>query len=916
MGKFSKVNNERSEAIELIKVMDSVAKQNTWQIKSVGGESTLNTGKRRMFPDVFVYGDTARTQVLHGWEVKMPDVLITDDDFIKDAWRKADVLGVNSCIIWNFTHGVLYVKKTDGWTILKQWNDTSHIKKRADVSTYKADWELLISSMMSELNSFFLSGELSPSRIGDIVADTVFSEIIKRNKGVTGEYLRTESAKNTVILAHISQWWSIVSGEYKFDEPDKFYAYAKYILLNWINKITFANMIKGNHNPASIVETIDEEMEPAAALKIFEEITLKCDFFNVFEPVAYGELLPVSTWMDLTDYNAFLANQDMAQVSHSALQIVLENSVNQFKRNISGVFTTPERLARILVNAGIIDLTAPAIDPCCGTGTIAKEILSTKENAIGVKKAFETTFASDKSPFALQVSNIAMTKASAMRLPSLLFRANAFDLSEGKVVQITDPNTGDLRQYTLPKWGSVLSNLPFVAFDQEGREEELNIDAIINSIQEESGITLSGRLDLYQALLLGLNKVLDEKASVAVITSNSWLGTLAGQDFFCALGYYYDIDCIVSSGNGKWFDNADVVTLMLFLKNKSSKAMPRDSHMVSFGQINTILSTLTDEGTNQIINSIKLRQSDSPDLLSLTSYSFGQINELLEMNIALNSLFYDVDWLLSLKDILCPITDLYEIIPGVKTGHDDIFFLPNADCVDPQYVGYVFKTAKECEYLLAQADKPTLVCDKTIEELTTLGHIKTIAWINRFYGNVNQSVPNKDTFWMNLGDKRFPDNKKVRLFAPMNPERRIFYGLLDKPEKINQRATGFKPIQDNVNLELSHALLNSIIGIFYTEAMGFPKGLGALDTRRKNTEKMLMLDPRRLSSCDIDKILKTFTPLLSRKIMSTFDEYQQIDRLNFERTVADCFGYSALFDRIKDSVISMQKVRLSVKAKR
>ena len=115
MSRFTKVNNERSEAIELIKLMDSIVKRKTWQIKSIGGESTLNTGQKRMFPDIFVYGDTARTQVLQGWEVKMPDVPITDSAFIADAWRKADVLGVNSCVIWNFAYGVLYIKDPDGW---------------------------------------------------------------------------------------------------------------------------------------------------------------------------------------------------------------------------------------------------------------------------------------------------------------------------------------------------------------------------------------------------------------------------------------------------------------------------------------------------------------------------------------------------------------------------------------------------------------------------------------------------------------------------------------------------------------------------------------------------------------------------------------------------------------------------------
>ena len=137
-------NNERSEAIQLISLMNRVARQNTWQIRSVGGESTLGTGTQHMFPDVFVYGDTARTQILQGWEVKMPDVRITDAAFIADAQRKADVLGVNSCVLWNFTYGVLYVKTGNTWSVERTWDQTSHIHTRAQVTTFQADWHAFI----------------------------------------------------------------------------------------------------------------------------------------------------------------------------------------------------------------------------------------------------------------------------------------------------------------------------------------------------------------------------------------------------------------------------------------------------------------------------------------------------------------------------------------------------------------------------------------------------------------------------------------------------------------------------------------------------------------------------------------------------------------------------------------------------
>jgi hypothetical protein len=914
MAQYAKVNNERSEAIELIKLMDSIVKRNTWQIKSVGGESTLNTGKQRMFPDVFVYGDTARTQILQGWEVKMPDVLISDSDFIHDAWRKADVLGVNSCVIWNFTYGVLYTKNEDGWAILREWNNTAHIHTRADVVTYRADWEALIDDILSELNSYFQNGELRSAKIGDIITDTVFAELLKRNKAITAEYLRDVSITNTVITAHVSVWWRSVGKEYKFDETDPYSAYAKYVLLNWINKFTFANMIKDHHNPASVVESINAEMPAIDALKVFTEITEECDFFNVFGAMPFGEILPESAWIDLTDYNAFLSENGLTQISQTALQAVLEKSVNQFKRNVSGVFTTPQRLAEILVYAGIIDLAAPAIDPCCGTGTIVKEILSAKASAIGVERAYSTTYSSDKSSFALQISNIAMTRADSINLPSLLFCANAFDLQEGKEVAITDPANGTLQTHRLPKWGSVVSNLPFVAFDQEGREESANIAAVIKRARSESGTALSRRSDLYQALLLDMPKYLTDDASVAVITSNSWLGTIAGQEFFKALNHYYVVESIVASGNGKWFDNADVITLMLFLKNKPASNTQDTNHVVNFGLIHKRLSDLTNDDSAEIADSIKLKRVLSPDLLSFRAYNPKQIDALLGMNIAINALFYDVDWLPNIDKILCPVEELFSVFRGIKTGQDDVYYLRDKNVVDPQYVGRILKSAKTVTSLTVNPDTYSFVCDKSLEELALLGHSKTLAWISRYKNHINQSVPRKDKFWMNLADGTFSGSDKIRLFTGMNPERRLFYGLLDEPAQINQRVIGFKPLSDSVSLELCHALQNSVIGVFYNEASGFPKGLGALDNNNENIGKTRMLDPRLLSASQAKKILTAFKPLLSREILTTEQEYSQSDRLAFEHVVADCYGYTRIFDRIKNSVLSMQRVRLSVQS--
>ncbi len=353
---------------------------------------------------------------------------------------------------------------------------------------------------------------------------------------------------------------------------------------------------------------------------------------------------------------------------------------------------------------------------------------------------------------------------------------------------------------------------------------------------------------------------------------------------------------------------------MLFLSKKKTVLKPSNNHTVYFGLTHKKIETWADDEINDIINSILLKKELPKRNITFKQYTYSDIQNYILMNVSLNALFYNIDWLPILKDKLCPITDLFDVVRGMKTAQDDIYYLKTGQEIDAPYIGNVLKSAKNIKTLIASADTKAFVCDKSKAELSSLGHKRTLDWIKKFEGHLNKSMQNKGTFWNNIADGTFPGSDDIRLFTGMNPEQRIFYGLLDKPAKINQRVIGFIPhAEKDVNLELCHALLNSVIGVFYTEAVGFPKGLGALDNCSKNVEKMFILNPSLLSGEDVDRILSAFQPLLKREIMTTQQEYEQSDRRAFEEVVADCFGYSQYFKQIKDCVLEMQRVRLSVR---
>ncbi|MDE7139544.1 MAG: hypothetical protein K2O09_02105, partial [Treponemataceae bacterium] len=63
--------NERSWAIHLIQEISSYVKNTpNFKINLAGGETTVNTGNQRMFPDVLLFGDKSTSLILQGWELK------------------------------------------------------------------------------------------------------------------------------------------------------------------------------------------------------------------------------------------------------------------------------------------------------------------------------------------------------------------------------------------------------------------------------------------------------------------------------------------------------------------------------------------------------------------------------------------------------------------------------------------------------------------------------------------------------------------------------------------------------------------------------------------------------------------------------------------------------------------------------
>jgi hypothetical protein len=907
--------NERSWAIEIISEINIILHRLSLQIKRAGGESTLSENRKSMFPDVLLYADEARTTILQGWELKMPDVSITDQAFIDDATRKARVLSLNSFVIWNFTYGKLYIKGDDGnFTLAKTWDGTSHIRTREDVNTLKDEWCPIIEEIVTTVNQFITTGEIAPASLIDILSDNIMTAIIGRNKSTLSDYFRNMAAQDTTIEQRIKAWWRDYKEDYDDDEPNEYLAYAKNILLSWTNRIVFANIIKTYHCSANLVREIDLVSTPQSGSEVMQEIIRQGDYYNVFHGLPYDDLLPEDTWVDVVDFNQFLIENGVSAINHSVLQDLLEKTVSVAKRERRGQFATPKWLADFIAQITISDWSGDCADPCSGTGTIAKAIIDNKNLRLYDRaNNFAKTWVSDKYAYPLQIANIALTDIDAINIPLNIFQSNAFSLHVGDTITIKSPVDGSDIQIQYPALDAIVTNLPFVPSNSIGTDEAKNIEEILESVRAQTALPLiTGRMDLYMALPFKLHELLNERGRMGVILSNSWLGTESGRSFYNALNYYFNIRAVVMSGAGRWFDNADVVTTLLVLQKKEITAPNQDSN-IQFCLTTKCMKEVTKDEYEQQVGSIVLQERVAENVpVALSQYKISEIESILSKGISLNALFHDVNWINEISSKLIPISDCLTIKRGERRGCDDLFYPAFGHGIEQEYIKSVLKSSTSLNGYDAQADTDAFCCGKTLAELRTLGHTGALNWISRFAGlnnGVGRPLPEvlkkSGCQWYEM-----KDTSRADFVTSLNPNKRLFIATFEEPAFVNQRLIALNLI--NGNKELVHALLNSVFEMFVIEATGFGRGLGALDLSADNFKKTYMLNPALVDANDANSIVDLFERIKERGVLDTEAELTSTEREEFDKAVLTALGIEEYHEQIKNSLLSMQKARLSV----
>jgi hypothetical protein len=906
--------NERSWAIDIISEISIFSSNINKSIKRAGGESTINTGSKRFFPDVLLYGE--HSDILMGWELKMPDTALTDSEFISNAAIKADILGLNSFLLWNAHGAVLYIKNDTDFEPLKNW-DTSHdvINSRKDVLNNRDLWISSLHEILKDLNNYFETGTLHRKPIIESFKNNNLINFILQNSPENALALENISKTDSLFGAEVNIWWRVSKNEYP--NHNKWDILAEIILVNWINKILFANILTAFYDEAQAVFSINITTTPNEASDIFQLISSSCDFWNIFQPQLGEENITHEAWNEIVQLNLLLKDFELASIGQELLQSLLENVIYTTKRKVSGQFTTPMNLARLLVHLTALNKTETIHDPCCGTGTIPRASYDIKKEAgIDPRSILDSIYASDKVAFPLQMATLAISEPENMGNIIQIFKSDATDLEVNMTLELRDPFNGEIVHKNYDPVAYITSNLPFI------QQEDLavlnpNIRDRTNTLIESltgQRIKLHAKSDLYAYIPFYLWHLLKENGRLGIIVSNSWLGTKWGKIFKEAITKIFNIELILTSGNGRWFHNAEVVTNIIVLNKKSIVGEIGATQKTKFITLKCDIHEIEDNTEIEEIFEAIITNTYNENI-DLKEYN---TNYIMNLPLNWNTLFGDISWLNGIENKLIYCNTLFEINRGRRRGWNDMFYPEQEHGIEQCYIKPVLRTSKHIHTMLATAETEAFCCSKSEEELQSLQHNGTLSWINRFRNEFNTNgdplVPvleksaAQNEHWYEMNDSTMAD-----LVASMNFNHRMFIAKLDTRSFVDQRLTRFSALNQSIDIELSHALLNSILGIFFIEALGFGRGLGALDLSSTRMKKHLrMLNPNILSQDQIQNIKQKFRIISAREILPIETELLDSDRIAFDNSILEAFGILNLKTNIVNSFLYLYRIRTTV----
>ena len=914
------VFNERAWGIEIISEINRLLSCELagHPARQAGGEyGTPKAGESTLFPDVLLFGDAKERLILQGWELKMPDTAADDAALLANAAEKAERMGTGSFLVWNGRSAVLHAASGDGhWKEVARWTNPE-LDSRGALAQNPGIWKKTLRAILEYLAGFFTRGGGRARLDVQGQLDFVLERVLAALREPVAAELKRLYAGSRSFRTSVDSWWLDVCGEHPETSGNGQEAALEVkteeIACYWAIRVLFAHYMKTAAKEAWGIDRFGPGSLQQEAKAFFNALSEKHDYAHLLH--SREDLPPLSddAWRVVTEFNEMLARVRLAEITPTALHGMLRQLGEKDRRKAFGQFATPRRLADLLVRFVLDDAENDVVlDPCCGTGTLARASMDARMRmGVSETRCLQTTWASDRFRGPLPFATLAMSSAGTAKEVVRVFQSDVLGLACGKSVAFRDPRTGKERTEGMPKFTAILSNPPFIRF--EHWRDNYSGDSLV----AERAVALAKNLrsDFLVPVVLHLAELLKPCGTIGLVLPNAWLGTDWARTFRNELIRRFWIRDVVGSMAGRWFGEAKVVANLVVLQKKGGEE--EGSGAIRFSLTQKHLSEWSEDDTERIAARIMGAQRDCADTqVSVCRQSTETMAVLDEMGLSWTAAFVPLDWLDEMRAKLVPVNRHFDIARGERRGWDALFYPgeESARGIETEFLAPVVKTAATVETLVAHPDGSAFCCDVPIDELRRSGRNGALAWINRFereYNGTGRPLPevlaraNRQWYEMSA-------DTKADLAVSMNPGERLFFMRMEEPTFVNQRLIRLTRKPGAPDLTLCQALLCSLAGCFFLEALGFGRGEGVLDLNASKLRNGLpMWNPEIISSSSAAIILKAFHRLEARPVKTFTEECRSTDRQAFERTVLDAVGCSHLHGKLLNAVSRLHNIRLA-----
>ncbi|MBM4322955.1 MAG: SAM-dependent DNA methyltransferase [Deltaproteobacteria bacterium] len=751
------------------------------------------------------------------------------------------------------------------------------------------------------------------------------------------------------------QSWFIEQGwSFSFQDQDynKAARQTAYLL---VNKILFYSVIQPIRrlDPLEIPKSLKSGGLLQSTLQGFFNLVLKIDYETIYstdfiDQIAFPDVGDVVE--EIKELVEVLSKYDFSKIGYDVIGRIFEKLIPDEERHILGQYFTNPDVVDLILRFCLKHETDKVLDPGCGAGTFLVRAYQHKKlmnQRLTHEEILKTIWGNDiaKFPAHLTTINLAINDLRSDENYPRVIQKDFFDLLPDRVefslpeawrrVQIK--GLGKIEKVLEhPRFfNCIVGNPPYTRQEEiediqeksEGYKDQLIKKALY--LDGKTFAQISKRAGIYAYFFIHGTKFLQNGGRFGFIVSNSWLDVDYGkgvQEHFLS---QYKIISIIESKVERWFEDADINTVIVILEKASGDKLKkeRDENLVRFAYLKKPLRhfiPLAESMWEKEVGRLEAIDKLIKNILGHTSYYENEEfriypksqRELWEEGydseedkyvgskwgkyLRAPEIFFTI--LEKGKGKLIPLKQAAKVRFGIKTGANEFFYLTEEQInkwkIEKEFwmhkdgqgqwvPNYVIKSPRECHSILVKSEDlkyRILMIHKDKKALKGTNVLKYIELGEKKGYHKRPTCASREK-WYDVGDQIPPPCLWFKAFNDrvVSPINSVGFFASDR----------FYPIYpiEGIDEIVLGALLNCSLQSLLVELSGRVNlGEGALDNMTYEAAAMYIVDPKIVRGSIATDLKKEIKNLGNYQIRSVFDEFggiTSIDNLENSRRSID-----------------------------